>query len=62
MEHAKIIWMYWHQGFEQAPEIVSRCVEQWIEMHEAGQDWFGRNASVHGSFNLTKKIVEGLEQ
>ncbi|MCW4469564.1 capsular polysaccharide synthesis protein [Flavobacterium sp. MFBS3-15] len=36
MEYTKIIWMYWHQGFEQAPEIVSRCVEQWIVMHP---DW-----------------------
>jgi len=47
---------------EQVKEkIDSTTKEQWIEMHEAGQDWFDRNASVHGSFNLTKKIVEGLK-
>jgi len=25
----KIIWTYWHQGFDQAPEIVKKCVDKW---------------------------------
>lgn len=26
----KIIWMYWQQGWEQAPELVQRCKASWI--------------------------------
>jgi hypothetical protein len=25
----KIIWMYWHQGWEQAPDLVKQCAESW---------------------------------
>jgi hypothetical protein len=32
----KIIWMYWHQGFDQAPPIVGPCLEQWENLHP---DW-----------------------
>ena len=32
----KIIWMYWHQGFDQAPQVVSPCVQQWKNLHS---DW-----------------------
>ena len=32
----KSIWMYWHQGFENAPFVVTRCVEQWRLLHP---DW-----------------------
>lgn len=26
----KLIWTYWHQGWEQAPEVVKRCHQSWI--------------------------------
>lgn len=29
----KIIWMYWHQGFDQAPPAVEPCVKQWQKLH-----------------------------
>jgi hypothetical protein len=32
----KIIWMYWHQGFDQAPPIVGSCADQWKNLHP---DW-----------------------
>lgn len=32
----KTIWTYWHQGFEHAPELVKRCVQQWEKLHP---DW-----------------------
>jgi hypothetical protein len=32
----KIIWTYWHQGFNQAPPLVRSCVEQWQKLHP---DW-----------------------
>ena len=38
--------------------ISSVTQEQWQKMHDAGQEWYARNASVEGSFNLTKNIVE----
>ena len=48
---------------EQVKEKINSITEErWTEMHEAGQDWFERNASVRGSYELTKKIVEGLNQ
>lgn len=33
---------------------------KWLEMHEAGQDWYERNASAKGSFYITEKIVKNL--
>lgn len=32
----KTIWTYWHQGFEDAPFLVRRCVDEWIKLHP---DW-----------------------
>jgi len=29
----KIIWTYWHQGFDQAPWLVKICVGQWQKMN-----------------------------
>ena len=25
----QIIWIYWHQGFDDAPEVVQKCVQSW---------------------------------
>lgn len=32
----RIIWTYWHQGFENAPELVRSCVDSWEKKHS---DW-----------------------
>jgi hypothetical protein len=32
----KIIWTYWHQGFDQAPRVIGPCIEQWRNLHP---DW-----------------------
>jgi len=40
--------------------IDSVSENQWKEMNEAGQDWYERNASPIGSFNVTRKIVESI--
>ena len=32
----KIIWMYWHQGFDNAPTVIGPCVLQWRNLHP---DW-----------------------
>lgn len=26
----KVIWTYWHQGWDQAPEISQRCLSSWL--------------------------------
>ena len=33
----KRLWMYWHQGWENAPERVRRCAATW-KRHNAGWD------------------------
>lgn len=35
-DFTKNIWMYWHQGFDKAPELVKNCVAQWRLLHP---DW-----------------------
>jgi hypothetical protein len=47
------------------PSEVKKTIEsidknKWLEMHEAGQKWYERNASPKGSFYTTKKIMENL--
>ena len=32
----KIIWTYWHQGFDQAPSGIFLCIDQWKKLHT---DW-----------------------
>lgn len=32
----RIIWMYWHQGFDQAPATVLACVDSWRRLNP---DW-----------------------
>ncbi len=32
----KIVWMYWHQGWEKAPLLVRRCADSWAALN---QDW-----------------------
>ncbi len=29
----QIIWIYWHQGVEQAPEVVRKCISSWKELN-----------------------------
>lgn len=29
----KIIWTYWHQGFDNAPPVVKPCIEQWKSLN-----------------------------
>lgn len=32
-EIPKIIWIYWHSGFEHAPDVVKLAVNSWVEMN-----------------------------
>ncbi len=29
----RIIWIYWHQGWDQAPEICQHCLHSWISLN-----------------------------
>jgi capsular polysaccharide synthesis protein len=29
----KIIWMYWHQGWQHAPNLVQQCRDSWIRLN-----------------------------
>lgn len=46
------------RGVKERIESVSK--EAWRMMHNAGSDWYERNASVRGSFETTLKIVDAL--
>ena len=30
MMETKIIWIYWHQGFNDSPYLVKKCVDSWL--------------------------------
>jgi len=46
---------------EQVKEVIDSVSEdKWTEMQKAGQEWFERNASTKGSYELTKKLVEAI--
>lgn len=30
----KIVWMYWHQGFDNAPFLVQKCRDSWLEKND----------------------------
>ena len=40
--------------------IESVSQDKWEEMVQYGQEWYDRNASPEGSFEVTKKIIEGI--
>ena len=31
IDKEKIIWIYWHQGWGNAPEIIKICKKSWIK-------------------------------
>ena len=31
---AQPIFLYWHQGWDNAPELVQRCAESWVHHHQ----------------------------
>lgn len=37
MDFPRIVWMYWHQGWHQAPYLVKKCFESWKKHHPEWQ-------------------------
>lgn len=49
----KVIWMYWHQGFNQAPPVIKNCVKQWQHLH---LDWQIRLLDQHNVYTYAKPL------
>ena len=55
------VHFFWVSSPSEVKKVINSVSEsQWQEMHEAGQDWYERNASPEGAFNVTKTIVDNL--
>lgn len=59
----KRIWIYWQQGFENAPEIVKLCAESWktlnpdYEVTLLDESNLGNFISIPREFNLSRKPI-----
>ncbi len=58
----KIIWMYWHQGLENAPHMVQHCVKSWKHMNP---EWEVKvidkdNISKYVNIELKKEKFENM--
>ena len=43
------------------PKIIAQCTpEEWKTISDNCRDWFQRNCSIKGSFNVTQNIVESM--
>ena len=58
----KIIWIYWHQGWDNAPDIIKICKKSWIkknpEWDVRALDFKSINHFV--DINLEKNILKSL--
>lgn len=52
----KIIWMYWHQGWEEAPDLVKRCRASWVRLNP---DYEVRALDQHSLFDYIT-LAEGI--
>jgi hypothetical protein len=53
-----------HVLYAETPAEVTRIIrettpEKWRELRDAGRDWYLRNCSMHGSFEITEHIING---
>ena len=54
----KTVWIYWHQGWEQAPNVVKKCLSTWISLNPS---WNVENISQYNLSNfidLEREIPE----
>ena len=54
----KTVWMLWHQGFRNAPEIAQRAHHSWILYNP---EWTVRGINLEEAEKLTRVRVEGTE-
>ena len=57
----KKIWIYWHQGWENAPSIVKQCKSSWArlnpdyEIHALDQDSLAKHIAFPTGINTQRK-------
>jgi len=52
IEIPKIIWMYWHQGLDNAPFLVKKCIESWIEQNKDWEVYILNKENLHEYINI----------
>lgn len=64
LEHndSKIIWQYWHQGIENAPEIIKKCVESVKKYHPEYQINILSFDTIKDYVEIPQKFYTLLEQ
>jgi hypothetical protein len=57
----RIIWVFWNSGWDNAPEIVKKCIDTWKEKNP---DWTIHQLSdtTIGDFIDLKTIIPGIDQ
>lgn len=60
MTKDKLIWMYWHQGFDQANEVVHQCVASWRH-YNPGWELLLLDRSNVGNYIQKLDLAEGKE-
>lgn len=60
----RIIWMYWHQGFENAPFVVQRCVNQWKKLNPNWKLVQLNQENIHNYINpipIKEKVLQEIK-
>jgi len=55
------LWTYWHQGYENAPALVSRCMESWIARNRSWKINLLTAENLHETISLPDFYKEKLD-
>ena len=58
----KIIWQYWHQGIENAPQIIKNCIASVKKFHPEYEQKILSFETIKDFVNIPQKYYELLEQ
>jgi hypothetical protein len=53
----KILWSYWHQGWDRAPELVKLCSRSWVAENPEYENHFLDERSLSEYISLPKEIT-----
>ena len=54
----KIIWIYWHQGLKNAPEVVKKCVLSWQEHNPSYEIRVLSDAEIKRYIDITLPVFQ----
>ena len=57
----KIIWMYWHQGWDKAPTLVKQCKKSWLHYNPDYEIRFLDKKSILPYFNYEDWMPDDLK-